>query len=106
MKKTEKNKKERMTFETAPDILNADEACELLTICRKTLFDLTKSGQIKHFRLGERVRYTKGQLKEFIYGLTGDANFMPLDEVENFDDIDLGLVGEVASNYNDIQLGN
>ncbi len=47
-------------------VLTVKETCELLRICRTTLWSLRKKGELKGFNVGGRVFYTKDEIVEYI----------------------------------------
>lgn len=49
----------------APLLVDAIEAARLLGISPRTLWDLTKSGDVKAKRIGRRVLYARSVLEEF-----------------------------------------
>lgn len=48
--------------------LRVSEACELLNICRKTLYTRTKEGLYKSYKSGRTVYYDKEELHAAIKG--------------------------------------
>lgn len=50
----------------APALLTAREAAKLLAVCEKTLWALTKSGEIPVVRIGRSVRYDPRDLSRWI----------------------------------------
>ncbi|MCI1734249.1 MAG: helix-turn-helix domain-containing protein [Bacilli bacterium] len=73
-------KKEKLTFDNCPEILNIVQVAELLTISDRMVNKLVASDKIKSFRIGRCRRFTKGQVKEFVFNMTDDVNFMGLDD--------------------------
>jgi excisionase family DNA binding protein len=47
-------------------LLSPRDAAKALSICERTLFSLTKSGEIPVIRIGRAVRYSLDDLKEWI----------------------------------------
>jgi len=52
--------------ESAPLLLSAPQAAKSLGICQKSLWSLTKRGEIKACRIGARCLYSRTALEEFI----------------------------------------
>lgn len=52
--------------EVKMQVLTVKETCELLRICRTTLWSLRKKGELKGFNVGGRVFYTKDEIVEYI----------------------------------------
>lgn len=73
-------KKEKLTFDNCPEILNTIQVAELLTISDRMVNKLVASDRIKSFRIGRCRRFTKGQVKEFVFNMTDDVNFMGGDD--------------------------
>lgn len=48
-----------------PLLVTAREAAKLLSICERTLFGLTKDGELPAVRIGRAVRYRLEDLKEW-----------------------------------------
>lgn len=42
------------------------ECCEVLGICRATLYKLRVKGKIAHTRIGRQIRFTKKQIEDFL----------------------------------------
>ena len=51
-----------------PILLSTRQAARLLGICERTLFSLTKKGDIPTVRIGRRVQYCREDLLEFVAG--------------------------------------
>lgn len=47
-------------------LVNSNIAARLLSISPRTLFDLTKSGEVPHVRIGRLVRYDPADLTAWI----------------------------------------
>jgi excisionase family DNA binding protein len=47
-------------------LVRAREAAEMLSICERTLWDLTKRGAIQAVRFGRSVRYAMSDLQRFV----------------------------------------
>ena len=47
-------------------LLDRAEAAEALHICPRTLWTLTRDGQIPHLRLGRQIRYSVAALQQWI----------------------------------------
>ena len=58
---------------TAPLLLRSREAAEALSISERTLWDLTKCGEIACIRIGRAVRYDPRDLLAFIERKKGVA---------------------------------
>jgi excisionase family DNA binding protein len=55
-------------------LFTTDEAARLLSISEKTLFNLTRDGQIKATRLGRAVRYSRQAIDDMIERTTEKGN--------------------------------
>lgn len=51
-----------------PLLLTSRDAAKALAVCGRTLFSLTKSGQVPCVRIGRAVRYSPADLHAFING--------------------------------------
>jgi excisionase family DNA binding protein len=49
-----------------PLLLNPRQAAAALNICERTLFELTKAGQLPTIRIGRAVRYDRVDLQRWI----------------------------------------
>jgi excisionase family DNA binding protein len=49
-----------------PLLLSAKETAKLLGISERTLFTLTKAGDVPHIRIGRRIMYPRTSLVEWI----------------------------------------
>jgi excisionase family DNA binding protein len=49
-----------------PMLLNSRQAAKALGVCERTLYSLTKSGQLHPVHIGRAVRYDRQDLREFI----------------------------------------
>ncbi len=47
-------------------LLTVREVSELLGVCERTAFELTKTGKLPAVRIGRAVRYDPGDVAEFI----------------------------------------
>jgi len=47
-------------------LLTQQEAAEILRVCPKTIYTLTKDGALPAVRIGRAVRYDRGDLQRFI----------------------------------------
>ena len=56
----------KQTLAPAPLLIDTHEACELLSISARTLWQLTKDGVIPCRRLGRSVRYSIRDLEAWI----------------------------------------
>ena len=52
--------------QTPPLLMNVKEATNALAICERKLFEMTKSGEIPHLRIGRSVRYPVADVLERI----------------------------------------
>lgn len=57
---------DRQTAAEAPILVDARQAARSLGICERTLFSLTKSGEIPCVRIGRRVQYCRDDLRAFV----------------------------------------
>ena len=55
-----------MMFEDYPDLLTAEEACEVLRIGYKAIYEYLSSGKLKAYRNGRVWRIPKQSVKDFI----------------------------------------
>ena len=58
-------------LESYDDILTVDEACEVLKIGKKALYDLLNSGTLKAMRNGRVWRIPKTAIQEYIVKAVG-----------------------------------
>lgn len=56
-----------------PLLVAPREAAKMLSVCERTLFALTKSGDIPAVRIGRAVRYSVEDLKAWIKKKCGDG---------------------------------
>ena len=49
-----------------PLLLTPREAAKALSVCERTLFALTKAGELPTIRIGRSVRYSVDDLKDWI----------------------------------------
>ncbi|MHC4519043.1 MAG: helix-turn-helix domain-containing protein [Planctomycetota bacterium] len=49
-----------------PLLLSPRQAAQALGVCEKTVYNLTRSGELPVVRLGRAVRYSLGDLREWI----------------------------------------
>lgn len=47
-------------------LLTSKEAAKALSVCERTLYGLTKTGELPAIRIGRAVRYSVQDLKDFI----------------------------------------
>jgi excisionase family DNA binding protein len=59
--------------QVAPLLVAPREAAKMLSVCERTLFALTKSGDIPAVRIGRAVRYSVEDLRAWIKKKCGDA---------------------------------
>ena len=57
----------------APLLLAPKEAAKTLSICERTLYGLTKRGELPAVRIGRAVRYNVQDLKKFIEKKTSET---------------------------------
>ena len=55
-------------------LFTAREAAQALAVCEKTLWTLTKTGQVSVVRVGRSVRYSPTDLEAFIASRKGVTN--------------------------------
>ena len=60
-----------MSEDAVPLAYSEDELIRLFPISKRKLFDLRKSGQIPHIKLGRRVLYPAKQVAEWVVNYTG-----------------------------------
>jgi len=53
-------------YVVSPFLLTPKEAAKALNICERTLYGLTKAGELPVVRIGRAVRYNVQDLKDFI----------------------------------------
>lgn len=53
-----------MRFEDAPDVMDVEEAAELLGIGRNQAYEGCRNGDIPSVRIGHRIRISKHKLRE------------------------------------------
>ncbi len=69
-------KEEKMiSLENCPEIMNAEEVAKIFHISPRTVYALTKSGDIHSFSIGKLKRYTKKSVFRYVYELTGDERY-------------------------------
>ena len=49
-----------------PLLLTPKEAAKALSVCERTLYELTKTGELPAVRIGRAVRYDVGDLRAWI----------------------------------------
>ncbi len=57
---------EIVKYDKFPDVLTVPQACEILQICRYSLYKLLKADEIKHAKVGNTYRISKKSLINFI----------------------------------------
>lgn len=64
------NEAKRLTAETLGGfvgvMLKADAVADLLNVNRKAVYNLTRSGELPHVRVGGRIRYPSVRIAEYI----------------------------------------
>lgn len=53
-------------LEKYPDIINVEQLCEILMICKTTAYRILKEGHIKSIRIGTKYKIIKSSLIEYI----------------------------------------
>jgi excisionase family DNA binding protein len=53
-------------FNDYPDILNADELCELMGIGKNAIYKLLNSGEIESFKIGKTHKIPKQSVIDYI----------------------------------------
>ncbi len=66
MRISTKMSEEKITTVMEPLLLSATDAAKCLSICERTLWKYTKSGEIPCVRLGGRVLYDPNALRDWI----------------------------------------
>jgi excisionase family DNA binding protein len=56
----------KVTINEFGDLLTPSEAMQLLGVGRNKIYDLLRSGQIKHFRIGRGIKIPKKCIQEYI----------------------------------------
>ncbi|MCR4961796.1 MAG: helix-turn-helix domain-containing protein [Lachnospiraceae bacterium] len=49
----------RTVFSEYPDLLEADQLCDMLKVCKATVYRLLREGKIKHLRVGTEYKIPK-----------------------------------------------
>jgi len=57
-----------------PPLLTSRETAKTLAICEKSLFNLTRRGELRAIRIGRAVRYSVSDLQAFIDRAKGGAS--------------------------------
>jgi excisionase family DNA binding protein len=61
------------------DILNLEQACELLQLSRSTIYKLLQAGKLPHRRAGRQYRFSKQALEDWVKaGEPGQDNKKPV----------------------------
>jgi excisionase family DNA binding protein len=47
-------------------LLNPDQVCDLLQVKKSWLYDEVQAGRLKARRIGRQLRFTRGDLREYI----------------------------------------
>ena len=55
-------------------LLTTRQAAEALQVCEKTVFNLTRSGQLRAVKIGSAVRYAVADIEAFIQSAKGGQN--------------------------------
>ena len=88
------NKKEELTLENCPEILDGEQVAKIFHISSRTVFELAMSGQIDSFKIGRCRKYTKRALYRYIYELTGDEAYN-LDRKEENQSLSTALPSQI-----------
>ena len=56
----------KVTVNEFGDLLTPSEAMQLLGVGRNKIYDILRSGQIKHFRIGRDIKIPKKCIQEYI----------------------------------------
>lgn len=75
-------KEERITFENCLDIMTIKEVASLLTVSERMVNKLVSDDRIKSFRIGRARRFTKNQVKEFVFEQSDDGSFLGIGKTE------------------------
>jgi excisionase family DNA binding protein len=75
-------KEERITFENCPDIMTIKQVASLLTISERMVNNLIADNKIKSFRIGRSRRFTKNQVKEFVFEQSDDESFLGIEKAK------------------------
>ena len=51
-----------------PDVYRAEEVAERLRISKNTVYELIKTGQLRHVRLGAAIRVPRAAVEELLEG--------------------------------------
>ncbi len=51
-----------------PDVYRAEEVAERLQVSKNHVYELIKSGQLRHVRLGAAIRVPRGAVEELLEG--------------------------------------
>ncbi len=99
MRNIKKEKKERLTFENCPDVMDGKEIAELLHISPKTVNRMAATEEIGSFTIGRARRFTRRSLFKFLYERTGDEQF----NVRNFTTGDISFINADIPVHNDYE---
>jgi len=50
-----------------PDVLDTDQLCKLLNVCKDKVYDLLRAGEIKSLRIGTKYIIPKLYVNEFLF---------------------------------------
>jgi len=53
-------------FREYPDVVTVEQLCQMLDIGRNSAYSLIKSGQIRHIRIGKKIKIPKAYIIEFL----------------------------------------
>jgi excisionase family DNA binding protein len=51
-----------------PDVYRAEEVAQRLQVSKNHVYELIKTGQLRHVRLGNAIRVPKGAIEELLEG--------------------------------------
>jgi excisionase family DNA binding protein len=75
-------KEERITFENCLDIMTIKEVASLLTVSERMVNKLVSDDRIKSFWIGRARRFTKNQVREFVFEQSDDESFIGIGKTE------------------------
>jgi len=53
-------------FQQYPDVVTVDQLCKMIDIGRNSAYSLIKNGQIRHIRIGKKIKIQKKYIIEFL----------------------------------------
>lgn len=72
---SEVKEEKKISLENCPEIMDAEQVAEIFHVSTRTIYALTKSGDINSFAIGKLRRYTKRSVFRYVYELTGDERY-------------------------------